>query len=81
MYQHATGRLKHVSPKFLDEFKQPSTLDRATLINVANTSLSTKLSAPMAKKLAADVVDAVAAIRPPPPPQGPHSSRCICDIN
>jgi len=60
--------------KFLDGFKQPSTLDRATLINVANTSLSTKLSAAMAKQLAADVVDAVTAIRPPPPPQGPQSS-------
>jgi T-complex protein 1 subunit zeta len=47
-------------------------LDRATLINVANTSLSTKLSAAMAQQLAADVVDAVATIRPPPPPQGLH---------
>ncbi|KAG5648529.1 T-complex protein 1 subunit zeta [Asterophora parasitica] len=50
---------------FLDTFKQPNKLDRATLINVANTSLSTKLSASMAKQLAADVVDAVQAIRPP----------------
>ncbi|KAG6832634.1 T-complex protein 1 subunit zeta [Tricholoma furcatifolium] len=49
---------------FLDTFKQPNKLDRATLINVANTSLSTKLSASMAKQLSADVVDAVAAIRP-----------------
>jgi chaperonin GroEL (HSP60 family) len=56
--------------KFLDGFKQPVKLDRATLINVAYTSLSTKVSASMAKQLAADVVDAVAAIRPPAPSQG-----------
>lgn len=45
-------------------------MDRATLINVAKTSLSTKLQASLAAKLAADVVDAVLAIRPPPPPPG-----------
>jgi T-complex protein 1 subunit zeta len=50
--------------KFLDEFKQPVTLDRATLINVAHTSLATKLSPSLAKQLAADVVDAVLTIRP-----------------
>lgn len=43
-------------------------MDRATLISVANTSLATKVNAQLAKKLAADVVDAVLAIRPPPPP-------------
>ncbi|KAF7970302.1 hypothetical protein HWV62_22994 [Athelia sp. TMB] len=53
--------------KFLDSFKQPSKLDRATLISVANTSLSTKLNTGLAKQLAADVVDAVLTIRPPPP--------------
>ncbi|KAJ7045628.1 chaperonin Cpn60/TCP-1 family [Mycena alexandri] len=52
---------------FLDGFKRPVKLDRATLINVANTSLATKVSASMAKQLAADVVDAVLTIRPPPP--------------
>ncbi|KDQ57764.1 hypothetical protein JAAARDRAFT_156742 [Jaapia argillacea MUCL 33604] len=52
---------------FLDKFKQPVKLDRATLINVANTSLSTKLSSSLARQLAADVVDAVLTIRPPPP--------------
>ncbi|KAJ6500005.1 chaperonin Cpn60/TCP-1 family [Mycena vitilis] len=52
---------------FLETFKQPVKLDRATLINVANTSLATKVSASMAKQLAADVVDAVLTIRPPPP--------------
>jgi len=39
-------------------------LDRATLINVAHTSLATKLSPNLAKQLAADVVDAVLTIRP-----------------
>ncbi|KAM6502446.1 Chaperonin Cpn60/TCP-1 family [Amanita muscaria] len=52
---------------FLDTFKQPSKLDRATLTKVAHTSLATKLNAALAQKLAADVVDAVLAIRPPPP--------------
>ncbi|KIY66887.1 T-complex protein 1 zeta subunit, partial [Cylindrobasidium torrendii FP15055 ss-10] len=53
--------------KFLDTFKQPSKLDRATLIGVAYTSLATKLNASLAKQLAADVVDSVLTIRPPPP--------------
>ena len=49
----------------------PVKLDRATLINIANTSLATKLSGGvLAKQLAADVVDAVAAIRPRPVKQG-----------
>ncbi|KAF8638017.1 hypothetical protein AX16_010649 [Volvariella volvacea WC 439] len=52
--------------KFLDQFKRHVDLDRAMLINVANTSLATKLNATLAKQLAADVVDAVIAIRPPP---------------
>ncbi|TFK73983.1 chaperonin-containing T-complex zeta subunit Cct6 [Pluteus cervinus] len=50
---------------FLDQFKKTVALDRATLINVANTSLATKLNATLAKQLAADVVDAVLTIRPP----------------
>ena len=45
-------------------------LDRATLINIANTSLATKLNSILAKQLAADVVDAVTAIRPRPAKQG-----------
>ncbi|KAF8532516.1 chaperonin-containing T-complex zeta subunit Cct6 [Gautieria morchelliformis] len=53
---------------FLDTFKIPQPVDRATLINVAHTSLATKLNHIMAKQLAADVVDAVLAIQPPPPP-------------
>ena len=40
------------------------------LINVARTSLSTKIHKSLASKLAADVVDAVLAIRAPPPPPG-----------
>ncbi|PFH50922.1 hypothetical protein AMATHDRAFT_143972 [Amanita thiersii Skay4041] len=52
---------------FLDKFKQSSKLDRATLIDVAYTSLATKLNGALAKQLAADVVDAVLTIRPPPP--------------
>ncbi|KZT19060.1 chaperonin-containing T-complex zeta subunit Cct6 [Neolentinus lepideus HHB14362 ss-1] len=52
---------------FLDTFKQSVTLDRATLINVAYTSLATKLDNALAKQLAADIVDAVLTIRPPPP--------------
>jgi len=58
----------------LDTFKQSAKLDRATLINVAHTSLSTKLNAGLAKQLAADVVDAVTTIRPPPPPAGKLSN-------
>ena len=45
-------------------------MDRATLIDVANTALATKIQASLAKQLAADVVDAVLTIRPPPPPPG-----------
>lgn len=50
--------------QFLDGFRTPVTLDRATLINVAHTSLATKLNPALAKQLAADVVDAVLTIRP-----------------
>ncbi|KAK1921983.1 chaperonin Cpn60/TCP-1 family [Papiliotrema laurentii] len=49
---------------FLDSFRQTPTLDRANLISVAHTSLSTKLHAALAQKLSADVVDAVLAIQP-----------------
>lgn len=53
--------------QFLDTFKQPSKLDRATLISVAYTSLATKINSVLASKLAADVVDAVLTIQAPPP--------------
>ncbi|KAF9049834.1 chaperonin Cpn60/TCP-1 family [Panaeolus papilionaceus] len=49
---------------FLDKYKVPMEMDRATLINIAFTSLSTKLNSALAKKLAADVVDAVLSIQP-----------------
>ncbi|KAI0093182.1 chaperonin-containing T-complex zeta subunit Cct6 [Irpex rosettiformis] len=52
---------------FLEKFKRPMKLDRATLINVAYTSLATKVHPTLAKQLAAEVVDAVLTIRPPPP--------------
>ncbi|KAG0700725.1 chaperonin Cpn60/TCP-1 family [Suillus ampliporus] len=54
---------------FLDTFKLPFKPDRPTLINVAHTSLATKLHASLAKQLAADIVDAVLTIRPPAPPK------------
>jgi len=60
--------------QFLDEFKVPTKADRETLINVAYTSLATKLNAVLAKKLAADVVDAVLTVRPPPPAAGNSDS-------
>ncbi|CEH13949.1 t-complex protein zeta subunit (tcp-1-zeta) [Ceraceosorus bombacis] len=50
--------------KFLEEFKQTPTIDRAALVAVARTSLSTKLHAKLATQLAGDVVDAVLAIKP-----------------
>jgi T-complex protein 1 subunit zeta len=45
-------------------------MDRATLINVAYTSLATKVHSALAKQLAADVVDAVLTVRPPAPSEG-----------
>jgi T-complex protein 1 subunit zeta len=54
---------------FLDTFKQPSSLDRPTLVSLAKTSLATKLNAAMTQQLSESVVDAVMAIRPPPPPE------------
>ncbi|CAO1617558.1 unnamed protein product [Parajaminaea phylloscopi] len=50
--------------KFLESFKQSPNLDRAALIAIAHTSLATKLHPKLATQLAADVVDAVLAIRP-----------------
>lgn len=65
----------------MDEFKQPVTLDRATLINVAHTSLSTKLSPALAKQLAADVVDAVLTIRPTQSEGGVHHMHGESPLN
>lgn len=55
---------------FLDAFRVKRSLDRATLINVAHTSLATKLQPRLAKQLASDIVDAVLMIRPKPPKAG-----------
>ncbi|KAF9012421.1 chaperonin-containing T-complex zeta subunit Cct6 [Cyathus striatus] len=67
--------------KFLDSFKQSPKLDRQTLIDTANTSLATKLNSALAKKLAADVVDAVLTIRPPPPKEGIEQWREPIDLH
>lgn len=55
-------------------------LDRTTLINVAHTSLATKLQPQLAKQLAADVVDAVLAIRPRVQP-GAEDTRDPIDLH
>jgi T-complex protein 1 subunit zeta len=55
--------------EFLDTFKQPSSLDRPSLVSLAKTSLSTKLNAALAQQLSESVVDAVMTIRPPAPPK------------
>ncbi|EIW72009.1 hypothetical protein TREMEDRAFT_41457 [Tremella mesenterica DSM 1558] len=62
---------------FLDSYKQFPTLDRANLISVAQTSLSTKLHSALAQKLSADVVDAVLAIRAPAPSPDATGSEAI----
>ncbi|TIC62088.1 T-complex protein 1 zeta subunit, partial [Wallemia mellicola] len=49
---------------FLDDYRQLSNLDRSTLINVAYTSLATKLHSSLAQQLATSVVDAVLSIKP-----------------
>lgn len=54
--------------QFLDEFKVTSEIDRSALISVAHTSLATKLHPSLATTLSQSIVDAVLAIRPPPPP-------------
>ena len=61
---------RHFYVQFLETFKRPQQLDRATLVNVAHTSLATKVNSSLAKTLAAEVVDAVLTIRPPPPSPG-----------
>ncbi|KAI9061660.1 chaperonin-containing T-complex zeta subunit Cct6 [Trametes sanguinea] len=67
---------------FLDQFKRPVNLDRATLINVAFTSLATKVNSALAKQLATEVVDAVLTIRPPPPaPNSPDQFREPIDLH
>ncbi|KAH9485056.1 T-complex protein 1 subunit zeta [Psilocybe cubensis] len=73
---------KKESLAFLDTFKVKQKMDRATLINIANTSLATKLNTALAKQLAADVVDAVLAIRQPaPPPDAKEQWREPIDLH
>jgi T-complex protein 1 subunit zeta len=48
--------------KFLDDFKLPKEVERELLLNVARTSLSTKLNATLAAQLTPAIVDAVLAI-------------------
>lgn len=50
--------------QFLETFKQTPELDRNTLVTVAKTSLTTKIQAKLAEKLAGDIVDAVLAVKP-----------------
>ncbi|PGH18654.1 T-complex protein 1, zeta subunit [Polytolypa hystricis UAMH7299] len=52
--------------KFLDQFKITRDIDRELLLNVARTSLSTKLNSALAEKLTPSIVDAVLAIQRPP---------------
>lgn len=53
---------KNESLKFLDSFKLAKEVDRELLLNVARTSLATKLNATLANMLTPDIVDAVLAI-------------------
>lgn len=53
---------KNEALKFLDGFKLKREVDRELLLSVARTSLSTKLHASLAEKLAPDITDAVLAI-------------------
>jgi T-complex protein 1 subunit zeta len=64
-------------PQFLDTYKVTKTLDRATLVSVAHTSLATKLHQKLAQQLAEDVVDAVLVIQPPPPPPDAKGEEAI----
>ncbi|KAI1292940.1 T-complex protein 1 [Xylaria venustula] len=52
--------------KFLDSFKLPRDIDRELLLNVARTSLATKLNASLTTKLYPNLVDAVLAIHHAP---------------
>lgn len=49
--------------QFLETYKMTPELDRAMLVAVAHTSLATKLHAALATQLAADITDAVLAVR------------------
>ncbi|CAA7259101.1 unnamed protein product [Cyclocybe aegerita] len=66
---------------FLDSFKVSVKMDRATLIDIAKTSLSTKLNGALATQLAADVVDAVFTIRPRFPQKDSKEWRQPIDLH
>ncbi|GAK64036.1 t-complex protein 1, zeta subunit [Moesziomyces antarcticus] len=73
---------------FLEKFKKSPDMDRATLVKVATTSLSTKLHSKLATQLAADIVDAVLAIKPAttttieaPKPTADGSSESVSEWN
>jgi T-complex protein 1 subunit zeta len=77
---------KEGSLKFLEQFKQAPTMDRAGLISVAKTSLATKIHAKLAEQLAGDIVDAVLAVKPststtvaPPKPSADGSSEKVSE--
>ncbi|KAF7191476.1 T-complex protein 1 subunit zeta [Pseudocercospora fuligena] len=53
---------KNETLRFLDEFKLAREVDRELLLNVARTSLSTKINKTLAEQLTPDIVDAVLAI-------------------
>ncbi|EME77834.1 uncharacterized protein MYCFIDRAFT_57380 [Pseudocercospora fijiensis CIRAD86] len=53
---------KNETLRFLDEFKLARDVDRELLLNVARTSLSTKINKTLAEQLTPDIVDAVLAI-------------------
>lgn len=64
--------------QFLDSFKTPLSSedpDHETLVNVAHTSLSTKLHGRLAKSLAKPIVDAVLAIRQPASSSASHGKK------
>ena len=54
--------------QFLDKFKVERPIDRDVLLQVARTSLSTKLPKPLAESLTVSIVDAVLTIQQPPEP-------------
>ncbi|KAI5361109.1 Putative chaperonin Cpn60/GroEL/TCP-1 family, groEL-like apical domain superfamily [Septoria linicola] len=53
---------KNETLRFLDDFKLPKDVDRELLLNVARTSLSTKINKTLAEQLTPDIVDSVLAI-------------------
>jgi T-complex protein 1 subunit zeta len=61
--QRRRANLTFPHVQFLETYKMTPELDRAMLVAVAHTSLATKLHAALATQLAADITDAVLAVR------------------